>query len=93
MTADNRPPYRCCHFADGYYTPVCTGGTQVNTDHIWRYQTNRIYTKARCETVCDWLLSGRRIEVLLLEPTPTLGTEFSDRVIRDINNIYFMNSN
>jgi len=85
MIADNQPPYRHCHFTKGYYTLVYTCRTQVNTDHIWRYQTNRIYTKARCETVCDWLLSGKWIEVPLLELTATLGIEFSDRVICGIN--------
>jgi len=87
VIADDQLPYRHCHFRKGFYTLVYTGGNKINTDHIWRYQTNRIYTKACCETACDWLLSGRWIEVPLPELTATLGMEFSDRVISGTNNI------
>ena len=65
--ADNQPPSGRCHFRRGFYTLVYMGGSQVNTDRIWRHQTNRMYTKVHCERVCDWLLSGRWIKVPLLE--------------------------
>jgi hypothetical protein len=67
MTADNQMPYRCCHFRKGFYTLIYTGGSQVNTDYIWRHQIKRINTKAHCKTACDCLLSGRWIEVPLVE--------------------------
>jgi hypothetical protein len=50
MIADNQPPYRRCHFRKRFYILVYTGGSQVNTDHIWRHQTNRIYTETLCNT-------------------------------------------
>ena len=84
MIADNQPPSGRCHFTKGSYTLIYMGESQVNTEHIWRHHTNSIYTKAHCETVRDWLMSGRWIEVPLLELNCYTGYVFGDRVISGI---------